>query len=125
MQRAGASGAGAGGSGSQPLGRYTLGGFHQLSGYRTDQLDGDAVAFGRLTWYHRASEPLLFTRGFFVGATLEAGNAWPRWSDADLGDLRSGGSVFVGADTGLGPVYFGLTHAPRGSTGLVLYVGRP
>ncbi|MBX3604124.1 MAG: patatin-like phospholipase family protein [Piscinibacter sp.] len=127
VQRAGASSTAtlAAAAGAQRLGRYTLGGFHQLSGYRAEQLDGDAVVFGRLTWYRRSSEPLLFTRGFFVGATLEAGNAWPRWGDADLGDLRSGSSVFLGADTGLGPVYFGLTHAPRGSTGLVLYVGRP
>ena len=34
-------------------------------------------------------------------------------------------SAFLGADTGLGPVYFGLTYAPRGSAGLYLFVGRP
>ena len=125
VQRAGASGGLAAQSGERLLGRYTLGGFHQLSGYRFEQLDGDAVMFGRLTWYHRASDALLFTRGVFLGATLEAGNAWARWSDASLGDLRSGGSLFVGADTGLGPVYFGLAYAPRGSAGLYLFVGRP
>jgi NTE family protein len=127
LQRSGASstGAVAGVIGAQQLGRYTLGGFHQLSGYRTDQLEGDALVFGRLTWYLRASDALLLTRGVFIGATLEAGNTWSRWSDADLADLRNGSSVFVGADTGLGPVYFGLAHAPRGSTGLYLFVGRP
>ena len=124
VQRAGASGTPPG-PGSEQLGRYTLGGFQQLSGYRFEQLDGDAVLFGRLTWYHRASESLLFTRGVFVGGTLEAGNAWGRWGDASLSDLRSGASLFVGADTGLGPVYLGLTHAPRGSTGLTLFIGRP
>ena len=31
------------------LGRYTLGGFHQLSGYRSGQLDGNSVVFTRLT----------------------------------------------------------------------------
>lgn len=124
VQRAGSRGAPAPGDG-QRLGRYTLGGFHQLSGYRFEQLDGDAVLFGRLTWYRRASEALLFTRGVFIGGTLEGGNAWARWGDASLSDLRSGLSLFVGADTGLGPVYLGLTHAPRGSTGLTLFVGRP
>ena len=29
-------------------------------------------------------------------------------------ELRSGMSAFLGADTGLGPVYFGLTYAPQG-----------
>lgn len=107
------------------FGRYTLGGFHQLSGYAPEQLDGDAVLFGRLTWYRRSSQVPLFTRGLFVGATLEAGNAWASSRDVKLADLRSGMSVFVGADTGLGPIYFGLTHASRGSTGLYLFIGRP
>lgn len=107
------------------LGRYTLGGFHQLSGYRSEQLDGNSVVFTRLTWYRRSEQVPVFTRGFFAGATLEAGNAWARWSDVRADGLRSGMSAFLGADTGLGPVYFGLTYAPRGSTGLYLFVGRP
>ena len=36
-----------------------------------------------------------------------------------------GMSLFFGADTGIGPLYFGLTHAPRGSTGITLFLGRP
>jgi len=107
------------------LGRYTLGGFHQLSGYRSEQIDGNSVVFTRLTLYRRAEHVPVFTRGFFAGATLEAGNAWARWSDVRADGLRSGMSAFLGADTGLGPVYFGLTYAPRGSTGLYLFVGRP
>ena len=107
------------------LGRYTLGGFHQLSGYRSGQLDGNSVVFTRLTWYRRSLTAPVFTRGFFVGATLEAGNAWARWSDVRARELRSGMSAFLGADTGLGPVYFGLTYAPQGSAGLYLFVGRP
>ncbi len=112
-------------TGTGGIGRYTLGGFHQLSGYEPEQLNGSAVLFGRLTWYRRSSQVPLFTRGLFVGATLEAGNAWAQASEVNLGDLRTGTSLFVGADTGLGPVYFGLTHAPRGSTGLYLFIGRP
>ena len=106
-------------------GRYTLGGFHQLSGYKTEQLDGNSVLFARLTWYRRSLEAPLLTRGFFVGATLEAGNAWRRPADTSLGDLRIGSSLFLGADTALGPVHFGLTYAPRGSAGLSLFIGRP
>ncbi len=41
------------------------------------------------------------------------------------GDLRLGSSLFLGADTGLGPVYLGLVHAPRGYTGLYFLLGRP
>jgi len=119
VQRTGASGIG------DAPGRYTLGGFHTLSGYKTDQLDGNSVLFMRLMWYRRSPEVPLLTRGFFVGATLEAGNAWRQPADTRLGDLRTGSSLFLGADTALGPVYFGLTYAPRGSTGLALFIGRP
>jgi NTE family protein len=107
------------------LGRYALGGFHQLSGYRQGQLDGNAVVFTRLIFYRRSEEIPLFTRGLFYGASLEAGNVWERASQARLGGLRGGGSLFVGADTGIGPLYLGLTYARRGEPGLVLVVGRP
>jgi NTE family protein len=112
-------------SSSAGFGRYTLGGFHQLSGYEEEQLDGNAVLFGRMTWYRRIQDSFLFTRGAFYGATLEAGNAWAAAKQARLGDLRTGMSLFVGADTGLGPMYFGLTYAPLGSTALYLFIGRP
>jgi NTE family protein len=42
-----------------------------------------------------------------------------------LGDLRTGMSLFVGADTGIGPLYLGLTYAPQGQAGLALFIGRP
>ena len=115
----------AGSSALTGLGRYTLGGFQQLSGYRTGQLEGNSVLFGRLAYYLRTTEAPVFTRGFFVGGSLEAGNAWDRWRDVSLGDLRTGMSLFVGSDTGLGPLYFGLTYAPRGAAGLYLFIGRP
>lgn len=107
------------------IGRYSLGGFHQLSGYQIGQLTGNDVLFVRLNWYRRLNQSPTLTRGFFVGATLEAGNVWDRSGDVRLSDLRSGMSLFVGTDTGIGPLYLGLTHAPRGSTGLALFIGRP
>ncbi len=114
-----------GGKAAANLGRFTLGGFHDLSGYKLGQIDGNDVLFGRLTYYRRLNDVPLFTRGLFIGGTLEAGNAWRQASDVSVRDLRSGFSLFFGADTGLGPVYLGLTHAPGGSTGLYFLVGKP
>lgn len=112
-------------SGSALVGRHTLGGFHELSGYRPQQLSGNHVLLGRLSWYLRLKQDVVLTRGFFFGASLEAGNAWMRASAISLADLRVGSSVFLGADTGVGPMYLGLTHAPRGSTGIMFFIGRP
>ncbi len=107
------------------VGRYSLGGFQQLSGYRSGQLVGDAVAYARVGWYHRLTQPLVLTRGFFIGGTMEVGNAWASRRDVSLNGLRTGMSVYLGADTGIGPLYFGLTYAPRGDAGIVLFIGRP
>jgi NTE family protein len=106
-------------------GQYALGGFQNLSGYRYGQLSGNAVLLARAGWYRRLSEPPVFARALFVGGTLEAGNAWTRRQQVGLDGLRGGMSLYVGADTGLGPAFLGLTWAPRGETGLALFIGRP
>jgi NTE family protein len=107
------------------LGQYTLGGFQNLSGYELDQLSGNQVLLGKLVVYRRLNEAPVLTRGFFAGASLELGNAWARRSAVRGGELRTGSSVFLGADTGLGPLYLGLTWAPQGSSGVFLQLGRP
>jgi NTE family protein len=107
------------------IGRYELGGFHQLSGYRDGQLLGNYVLFARLGWYLRLPYVPALARGYFVGATAEVGNAWASREAFRDGAVRTGMSVYAGADTGFGPLYLGLTHAPRGQTGVVLFLGRP
>lgn len=106
-------------------GVYSLGGFQQLSGLRAEQLSGNALLFGRLSWQRRLSDAPVFTRGWFVGGSLEAGNTWQAAGDLSLKGLRLAGSAFIGADTGLGPLYLGIGSAQRGSTALYLFIGRP
>jgi NTE family protein len=38
------------------VGRYSLGGFQQLSGYQPGQVSGNAMVYGRLNWYMRLAE---------------------------------------------------------------------
>ena len=104
---------------------FSLGGFQQLSGYRVGQVAGNYLLFGRLTWYRRMDWSPGVARALFAGASLEAGNAWLDRSDIGWKGLRTGSSLFVGADTGLGPLYLSLVHAPKGYTGLYLFLGRP
>lgn len=111
-----------------PLGaidEYSLGGFQQLSGYRVGQVAGNYLVFGRLTYYRRLPWSTGIARAMFVGGSLEAGNAWTARRDISLSDLRAGSSLFVGADTGIGPLYLSIVSAPRGYTGLYLFLGRP
>ncbi len=104
---------------------YSLGGFQNLSGYRTAQVAGNYLLFGRLTYYQRLASSAGVARALFVGGSLEAGNAWTERSDITLRQLRGAGSLFVGADTGIGPLYLSIVSAPRGYTGLYLFLGRP
>ncbi len=107
------------------LEEYSLGGFQQLSGYRVGQVVGNYLAFGRLTYYRRLPVSPGIARALFAGASLELGNAWTRRKDMRLSDLRLGSSLFLGADTGIGPIYLSLVHAPRGFTGVYFFLGRP
>jgi NTE family protein len=111
--------------GNNVVGRYTLGGFQNLSGYKPGQIEGNYLLFGRLSYYYRLTAQPVLTRGFFVGGTLEAGNAWDQRAEMKLGDLRHSGTIFLGADTVLGPLYLGLYYAPSGSSGVYLLLGRP
>ncbi|MDP2019326.1 MAG: patatin-like phospholipase family protein [Hydrogenophaga sp.] len=111
-----------------PLGaldEYSLGGFQNLSGYRVGQVAGNHLLFGRITYYRRMPWNVGVARAVFAGGSLEAGNAWLQRSDISFKGLRTGSSVFIGADTGVGPFYLSLVHAARGYTGLYLLLGRP
>ncbi|XVJ70947.1 MAG: patatin [Rhizobacter sp.] len=107
------------------LGRYRLGGFHQLSGYDQGQLEGNTVLFGRVMYYRRLSSATVLTRGSFLGSSLELGNAWETQGQTELSNLRHGGSIFYSADTGIGPFYLGLTYSDRRKLGVYLFIGRP
>jgi NTE family protein len=106
-------------------GTYTLGGFGQLSGLRNDQLSGNALLLGRASWYVSLTDAPVFTRGWFVGGSVEAGNTWPDARQLSVKGLRFAGSAFVGADTGLGPLYLAVGSAQRGGTALYVFIGRP
>ncbi len=115
----------AGATGALPaLPRYGLGGFQQLSGYANDQLTGQQVALVRLGYALRlGSAPL--TRGVFVGASVEWGRAWERWSSPGSAPSHRGSSLYLGADTALGPVYAAVGSADGVRPTLMLFLGRP
>ncbi|HTS55511.1 MAG TPA: patatin-like phospholipase family protein, partial [Burkholderiales bacterium] len=54
---------------------YSIGGFLNLSGYRTNQLQGQSVALGRLMYYYRVAS-LGLVGSVYAGASLEAGNVY-------------------------------------------------
>jgi NTE family protein len=103
---------------------FSLGGFLNLSGLRTDQLSNNYLLFGRLVGYYQVGNMPLLGRGVYVGGSLEAGNVYYNWSDVSPVRMRTAGSVFVAADTWLGPFYFAYGVASGGQHSFYVYLGR-
>jgi NTE family protein len=107
---------------------YRLGGLFSLSGYRHDELTGETFAAGGLSYRYTLTDTTRQLFGgtrLFVGASLEVGQVWARRDDFDLGDLRIGGSVYLGADTILGPAFLAYGQSEDDRRSVYLFIGRP
>ena len=86
---------------------FLLGGPGRLSGLYLEQLNGSRYQLMSLRFYRQyAKLPTQLGTGMYFGATLESGRINDPWMEDPWGWVASG-SIFWGADTFLGPVYFG------------------
>jgi NTE family protein len=110
-------------NGQAPLERlYRSGGFLNLSGLNPDELSGQHKGIATLAYYRRIGDIALLPT--YIGGSAELGNAWQDRSDISLDSSIFAGSVFVGVDTILGPIYMAVGLAEGGQTALYFYVGR-
>lgn len=102
---------------------FRLGGFGRLSGLAPDQLLGQHIALGTLAFYRKLAGWERYSA--FAGATAEAGNVWSRRDDIGIDDLRYAGSLFLGAQTPIGPVYLAVGYSDSSDFGAYFYLGNP
>lgn len=102
---------------------FSLGGFLQLSGYKTFQLYGAQLAFGRLIYTYQLDRGGFF-KGAYLGGSLEYGRVRDPVVTTNPTDWQTGGSIFVAVDTPLGPVYLAYGVATGGNRSAYFYVGR-
>ncbi len=110
-------------SGQAPIERlYRLGGFLNLSGLNPDELSGQHTGIATLAYYRRVGDIALLPT--YIGATAELGNTWQDKSDISIDSSILAGSIFIGFDTILGPIYtaFGMTEYNQKA--LYFYIGR-
>lgn len=109
-----------------PISRsFFLGGFTRLSGTAPDTQSGDRLLLVRaIAWHAFSDQRSVLGFPLFAGASLEAGNTWAQSDHVDLGDLTAAGSVFLAADTPLGPAALVLGAADGEGSGLALVFGR-
>ena len=113
------------GSGALPVYElFTLGGFLQLSGYRTGELIGREMTFGRLIYNYRVSAPGLLD-GAYVGVSLEAGRIGDSVTGVDRSGLRRGGALYFAFDSPIGPVYLAYGRGDGRRQSVYFFVGQP
>ena len=93
-------------SSKTPQNSFKLGGLFSLSGFAEGELTGSHFGLGSILVYRDIGvQGALFDLPVFLGSSLEAGAIW---NDGEgKGPLRWSGSLFIGADTPIGPLYLG------------------
>ena len=104
---------------------FRLSGFLNLSGYPFEGLADQYSGLARLLFYRRVLRfNQRFVEGIYVGGSAETGGVWHKFNEIDAKDLIFAGSVFVGADTLFGPLYFAFGQAEGGNHAFYFYLGR-
>ncbi|MGI9262792.1 MAG: BamA/TamA family outer membrane protein, partial [Woeseiaceae bacterium] len=105
---------------------FTLGGFLRLSGLDRGEISGPHAALARLVYYREVGTGNgVFDMPFYVGGSLESGNAWQNRSDISLDSTLFNGSIFAGVDTYLGLLFFAAGFSEHGESSFYLFLGNP
>jgi NTE family protein len=104
---------------------YRLGGFLEISGLRTTELQGPYLGRARAVYLRRVGTLPAIGTTYYVGGSLEIGNVWSSRGAVSLSDTYKAGSVFVAADTLFGPLYLAWGLATGGNSTWYLLLGRP
>ena len=102
-------------------GLFRAGGFLRLSGFAEDELSGQHFGEANLIYMRRLAAAQFFAS--YLGASLELGNVWQDSSDVSLDNTIFAGSVFLGLDTPIGPVYLAYGRTEQEDQAIYLYIG--
>jgi NTE family protein len=105
---------------------FNLGGLFRLSGLGTRELLGDRMALARIVGYRRLVDIEMagINVKLYAGASVEAGNAFLLQDTSfDWDTVIKAGSVFLGADTFLGPAILAYGLAEGGRSRVYLAIG--
>ena len=105
---------------------FQIGGFLNLSGYEPDEISGSYTGLASLIYFRQFNEYFIKSASvpIYIGASLETGNAWQKRSDITLNNSIVASSIFLGADTYIGPIYLGYGFNSKGRQTSYLYIGR-
>jgi NTE family protein len=104
--------------------QFKEGGLFRFSGYHLNELVGKEYAFASLVYRRRLTYLVeTFGTAAWGGFSLETGNVFQRIDGTPASGALWGGSLFLGVDSKLGPVYLGYGRSQNGHSAWYLYVG--
>ncbi len=101
---------------------FRAGGFLNLSGFNSNELSGQHYARAATSYYRQLGHSKFLP--LYAGLSVELGNVFQSRDDIGLSESVYAGSVFLGADSVLGPVYIAYGRAEGGKSAFYLYLGR-
>ncbi len=101
---------------------FINGGLFELSGTIRNELLSPHFGLLEAAFYRRLGDITFLP--IYTGFSLETGNAWDNKNDIHSDNLRYAGSIFIGADTFMGPLYFAFGATDRGERAIYLNIGK-
>ncbi|PCI09020.1 MAG: hypothetical protein COB77_00970 [Gammaproteobacteria bacterium] len=101
---------------------YRNGGFLELSGTLEQELAGQHFGLIEAAFYRRLGDITFLP--IYTGFSVETGNAWNRYEDINAENMIIAGSIFIGADTFLGPLYIAFGFTDSGEQALYFNLGQ-
>lgn len=107
-------------------GLFGLGGLWRLSGLGRNELLGERAALASIVAHRELLEVGLgaLRTSVYVGGSVESGATYGEGDPFSLDTLQAGGSIFLGANTVIGPVYFALGFAESGRRRYYVSIGQ-
>jgi NTE family protein len=100
---------------------YRLGGFSRLVGFSPNELSGQDYGVFVVGYSYRIGR--LLNQDALVGTMWEYGNAWSSRSQMSWGSSLLNGSIYVGLNSWIGPILFGVGGRQGGEYNVFLEVG--
>jgi NTE family protein len=107
-------------------GLFMLGGLFNLSGYSPYSFIGNNVALGVLKYTYEIKDGGFFgtlNAPLYLGFSLESGQTWNNGDKVNFDTIHKSGTVYVAADTFLGPLYLAYGSSADGKQSAYLYLG--
>jgi len=101
---------------------FHLGGFARLSGLEQDELKGQHAALLSGMFYRRIGNSSLLP--LHAGLSVEYGNVFQERDSIKFVNGIAAGSIFLGLDTLIGPIYLAYGRAERGRGNFYLFLGK-